>query len=91
MAVKRISPKLRKELISDPAVVSVSSREVEVGVKTDAYPGFYNYEKSEEAAERIGAKLGWGGYKTGCGSWVFCKDYKPNTGDWNDRSSSHHY
>lgn len=34
------------------------------------------------------AKLG--GYKTGYGGWVLRPNYQP-MGDWNDKSSRHHY
>jgi len=33
---------------------------------------------------------GWGGFKTGYGSWILRPGYQ-STGDWNDKSSPCHY
>ncbi len=48
-------------------------------------------EVTENDAEKLHkAGLTWGGYKTGYGTWVL-QAKSIDKGDWNDKTSKHHY
>lgn len=84
-----ITRKQRAALKSNPAVTSISRDEVEVFIE-DGDSGRADYDATEAAMDEVSALLGWGGYRTGYGSWVLSAG-RAVSGDWNDRTAACHY
>lgn len=85
MTAKQIEKKLQPFLATlsrkSQGRITMATDEVEV------QPGING---SDALAKRVSKFLGWGGYRTGYGAWVFSPGYQSN-GDWNDKSSRWHY
>jgi hypothetical protein len=79
----------RNALKTNPAVIKLSAREVEVLI-TDA-DGDTDYDATDRAADDVAGLLNWGGYRSGFGSWVLRADYESRGGDACDASSPVHY
>ena len=82
--------KQRNALKSNPAVTDISRNEVEVYVP-NGDTGRADFDATEAAMEEVSALLGWGGYRTGYGSWVLRSDYAPCSEDFNSTASRWHY
>ena len=77
--VTRMTKKVRAALTAIEGVTINDSREVEVLVKSDSERA--DYDATEAAAEQASNVLGWGGYRTGYGSWILSRDYAPRS-EW---------
>ena len=80
----------RKQLESLDNVTITGTNEVEINV-LDEETGRADYDATETLCDVVGKITGWGGYRTGYGSWVLSKGYAVSTGDYCDSSSSLHY
>lgn len=81
--------RLVREHALDRVVEINSGKEVEIYV-TDV-DGNVNEKRTETIMELFCSEVAnWGGYKTGYGAWVLQEGYV-SKGDWNDKSSAHHY
>jgi hypothetical protein len=80
----------RTALKNNPAVINISAREVEVFIE-DGDSGRADYDATEAAMRDVSALLGWGGYRSGYGSWVLRAGYRADTSDFCDKSSPCHY
>jgi len=79
----------RNALKSNPAVISISNKEVEVFI--DGGNGRADYDATEAAGQEVATLLGWGGYRSGYGSWVLRAGYRADTSDYCDTASPAHY
>ena len=82
--------KQRNALRANLAVTIKSRTEVEVYI-ADGDTGRADFDATEAAMEEVSALLGWGGYRTGYGSWVLRSDYAPCSEDFNSTASRYHY
>jgi hypothetical protein len=68
-----------------------SYKEIEIAVFEDSE---VDRDLSEDAKDAVLNALreygNWGGFRTGYGGWILQQNYR-DAGDWNDRSSRHHY
>lgn len=88
MATVRQITKQLKEANIDLNGVTVNRDEVEVYVKT--VKGEYSEKLTDAKMRKINKVLHWGGFRCGYGAWVLQADYQ-DPGNWNDKSSRHHY
>ena len=73
--VARMTKKVRAALTAIDGVTINDSREVEILVKSSAERA--DFDATETAADQAHKVLGWGGYRTGYGSWILSRDYAP--------------
>lgn len=76
----------------DAEAVKYCAGEIEVFVESDFNKSRADREETERITKAVMDALpeGWGGYRTGYGSYILSKGYAP-LGDWNDKSSRVHY
>ena len=77
--VTRMTKKVRAALAAIGGVTVNDSREVAIIIADES--GRANYDSTESAAEKAAKVLGWGGYRTGYGSWILSRDYAPRS-EW---------
>lgn len=58
------------------AIVEQSRGRIEIGYLTDGVVEPQDRERTEQAATVAEELLGWGGYRTGYGSWVLSAAYR---------------
>jgi len=69
-----------------------SYKEIEVAVFEDSEVDRELSDDAKDAVLKVLKGYGnWGGFCTGYGGWILRQDYRDLGGDWNDRSSRHHY
>lgn len=100
-ATFRTRKQILKALASiDAEVKAVSPREVEITVyegEEYIHPTYgiktrdVDFEATERAADLAGDILGWGGFRQGCGTWTFRKDYTVDEHDYCSPFSRDHY
>lgn len=87
-------PQIKKALKANQILMTnieiLSSNDVEVFVEDPDQPGTAEQEQTDELSDKVSSALGWGGFKTGYGSWVLCEGSQ-NTTDYCDIASSIHY
>ena len=89
MTRSQIIKKLQMSGINMDSIANAGRDEVEIFV--DNGEGRADYDKTDEAVKEVQKVLGWiGGYRTGYGAMVL-QQSPIDRGDWNDRSSRHHY
>ena len=79
----------------EDALVTMNAREIEIKAFDGGYSGDYDLaDGAEELMEAVGnalaSKYRLNGMRTGYGSWILGENVLVK-GDWNDRSSAHHY
>ena len=62
--------------INNGQIFNISTNSFEVFVEDE--DGDNDYEATELLKEKASTICGWGGYRTGYGSWVFDKNYSYN-------------
>ena len=67
-----------------------SSTEVEVYI-ADETGDRADWDLTEAALEAVNGIIGWGGYRSGFGSWVLSSGYTTDGLDYCDTASSIHY
>ena len=67
----------------------LSKDEVEVYVAD--LEGYVDYDANEKMMEKVSKLLGWGGFKTGYGSWILQEGYLVNDMDYCDVLNPIHY
>ena len=87
--MSNITRQQRAALKTNPAVINISASEVEVFI--DGGDGRADYDATEAAAAEVTALLGWGGYRSGYGSWVLRAGYTVDAADYCDTAASCHY
>lgn len=89
MTRNQIIKKLQSSGINMDSIANAGADEVEIFV--DNGEGRADSEKTDEAVKEVQKVLGWmGGYYTGYGAMVL-QQSPVSMGDWNDRSTRHHY
>tara|TARA_R110000824_G_scaffold64273_2_gene167989 strand:+ start:2609 stop:2875 length:267 start_codon:yes stop_codon:yes gene_type:complete len=81
--------KQRNALKTIPGVTITSGREVEIFI--DNGEGRADDDATEAVLVKVAALIGWGGYRSGYGSWVLRAGYAADTADYCDPSARCHY
>lgn len=89
MKTKQIINLLSKAGINTDSL-TISNSEVEVFVPSAANPNHADYDKTRRLVRKVSKVLGFGGFSCAHGGWVLSPD-TIDRGDWNNRSSLHHY
>lgn len=77
--------------LCDNGIRIESYDEIEVAVFDDSeVDRAVSEEVADAALDVLGRYGNWGGFRTGYGGWILQQNYR-DAGDWNDRSSRHHY
>lgn len=88
MTTKQIFKKLEAANITT-AHLTISKNEVEVFIPSP-HGQWADSSKTKTLARKICKVLGFGGYSCAHGGWVL-EPSPLSLGDWNDRSSIHHF
>lgn len=64
--------------------------EIELFIPSDNNDGVADDHKTAILEDKVKKVINWGSYGTGYGGIVLQKGYQ-GKGDWNDKSSTHHY
>ena len=67
------------------------ARRDEVELAVLDYDGDVDYDRTEKLLDEMGAFLGWGGYRTGFGSWILSPGFVADDADYCDPSARCHY
>jgi hypothetical protein len=88
MTAKQITKKIVDAKIS-LANITIAKNSIEVFIPSP-HGNYADSGKTKKLASKLCKLLGFGGYSCAHGGWVL--EASPiNMGDWNDRSSKHHY
>ncbi len=91
MTAKQITKKLTVLLSAgDMKHLEISRGEIECMVPDESNPGVADLDASHALMERVAAHLPWGASNTGYNAWILRESHQ-SLGDWNDRTSRHHY
>lgn len=82
---------LREAGFQMDAIIEQGRGRIEIGYLTDGVVKLADVERTEQSAIVAEELLGWGGYRTGYGSWVLTYGYESDTNDFNSPFSRHHY
>lgn len=88
MTAKQLTRKLTTAGF-DTDTFETSRDQVELAVLD--YDGDVDYDRTEKLLDEMMALLGWGGHRTGWGSWILRPGFVADDADYCDRSSRHHY
>lgn len=91
MTKPQIKKAFKANLIPLSNIEILSGNDIEVFIEDPDQPGSADQKQTDELSDKVSSALGWGGFQTGCGSWVLREGYAIDNTDYCNTASSIHY